>query len=492
MSEPMRFTFNGSIRVEGQANRLTENAGGLLLRELDDRLGLTSDLAEKLVDPRNPDCVTHSLVELLRSRLIAMALGHKDQDDLDRLREDPALRVSVSERRGTAPMEEADGLAPNGLASQPTQSRLVAALSSEENLATLSLALFWWAKRDIVAARQVRARRTVLDVDSLPIEAHGIQPGSANNAYYHCRCFHPICVFDYESGHCFDGKLRPGNVGTADGVIDFLLPIVDRTKAENLAQHVDVRGDCGFVSEPLLGALEGREVHYVFLVRKNAVLERMATPYLKRPAGRPPSEPRVWTHELEYKAEPWSRVRRVVLVVLEQPGELFLDHFFLVTNWTAAERTGEELLEFYRQRGTMERYLGEFKSVLEPALSSTNRPKSHVRGKPPKNWFQPINAEAANEATFYLYLLAYNLLNAARRTMNRSGGTRGRRRSTKTGVSFAGDDRWSLDRLRNMLLRVAARVTQHSRYLTFQINDTAEKLWKAFRRGLGRLNPQLC
>jgi hypothetical protein len=481
MPEPVGFEFNRSIKVEARGNRLTADGGTLLLRELDERLRLTADLAEKLVDSRNPIFVTHPLDELLRTRLYAMAQGHKDQDDIDRLRDDPAFRVSVSERRGTSPLEEAEGLVPNGLSSQPTQSRLVESLSGEENLAVLNASLFEWAWKDLSASKRGRARRRVLDVDSLPIQAHGSQPGSAKNGYYHMRCFHPIAVFDHESAYPLAAKLRPGNVSSADGVVDFLLPVIERTKAEGLAQYVDVRGDAGFPTEPLLLPLEEQGDHYAFRLSTNPVLERLAKPYLKRPPGRPPFEPRVWTHELEYRVtsgdNPWSRSRRVVLVVLEKPGELFLEQFFLVTNWTAAERTGLEILEWYRQRGTMEGYLGEFKSVLQPALSSAPRPKTHVNGKQPKSWQAPRDAEAANEATFLLFLLAYSLLNAARRVMNRSARDEGP---------------WSLDRLRTNLLKVAARVTRHSRYAVFQINAAAGLLWETFRRGVARLKPQLC
>jgi hypothetical protein len=372
-------------------------------------------------------------------------------------------------------------LVPDGLSSQPTQSRLIATLTLEENLALLGLAPFGWAYRDLRATRKTRARRRVLDVDSLPIEAHGSQPGSARNGHYHMRCFHPIAVFDHESAHCLGGKLRPGNVSSADGVVEFLFPILARVKEEGLAQYVDLRGDAGFPTDPLLSPLEAQGYHYAFRLSSNPVLERLAEPYLKRPPGRPPSEPRVWTHELSYRVtsgkNPWSRDRRVVLVVLEKPGELFLDHFFLVTNWTAKERSGEQILEFYRQRGTMEGYLGELKSVLQPALSSTNRLKTHIGGKPPKNWYLPRDAEAANEATWLLYLLAYNLLNAARRVANRH---------------LPDEGRWSLDRVRTWLLSVAARVTLHGRYATFQINESANALWQRFRSGLARLTPALC
>ncbi len=476
-----RFSYNRSILVEGRENRLTADAGVLLLREIDERLGLTESLAEEVADQRSPVFLIHPMVELLRTRLYAMAEGHKDQDDIDRLRNDPAFRLGVSERRGTFPLEEAEGLVPNGLSSQPTQSRLIATLSQPENLAVLNMAVFAWARRDILAVRKQRARWRVLDVDSLPIKAHGEQPGSAANGHYHMRCFHPIAVFDHESGHCLAGKLRPGNVHTADGVVEFLLPVVEQVKREGLGQHIAVRGDAGFPTEPLLAPLEAEGTRYAFRLPGNPRLARLAEPYLKRPSGRPPNEPRVWIHELEHRVisgdNPWSRSRRLVLVVLEKPGELFLERFFLVTNWTAAERTGEQVLEFYRQRGTMEGYLGELKSVLQPSLSSATRPKSHYGGKPLKSWYLSRDAEAANEATFLLYLLAYNLLNATRRVMNRAARK---------------DGPWSLDRVRTWVLRAAARITLHSRYVVFQINDATDRLWQAFRRGVARLTPQLC
>lgn len=475
-----RFSFNGSILLEGSENRLTGDAGALLLREVDDRLGFTAELAEQIVDPRHPVFITHPWQELFRTRLYSMALGHKDQDDLDRLKHDPALRIGVSERRGAAPLEESEGLVPSGLSSQPTQSRLLATLAHDESRARLSDAVYDWAKRGIRAERKRpgSARWRVLDVDSLPIKAHGQQPGSANNGHYHMRCFQPLAVFDHASASCLGGKLRPGNVHTAEGVAEFLLPIVEQVKADNLGRQIAVRGDAGFPHETLLAPLEASGSRYAMRVPNNEVLKRLAKPYLKRPVGRPPSESRVWTHELEYRVttgdNPWSRDRRVILVVLEKPGELFLDSFFLVTNWTVAERSGEWVLEFYRERGTMEGYIGELKNVLQPALSSAPRPKSHINGKPLKSRCPSRDGEAANEATFLLNLLAYNLLNTARRVMNSSA-------PRQSG--------WSLDRLRTTLLSVPARITRHSRYVAFQINEATKQVWRVFLRALDRFAP---
>src|ERR1035437_1629104 len=47
-------TFNRSIKLRQADPRISPNAGTLLLREVDHRLGLTADLAAELTDPRDP------------------------------------------------------------------------------------------------------------------------------------------------------------------------------------------------------------------------------------------------------------------------------------------------------------------------------------------------------------------------------------------------------------------------------------------------------
>ena len=111
----------------------------------------------------------------------------------------------------------------------------------------------------------------------------------------------------------------------------------------------------------------------------------MAKPYLTQPAGRSPkAPPRLWFHELTYQAESWDRARRVVLVVRERPGELYPDHFWLLTSLSRKRYEAEALLARYRKRGKAEGHMGEFMDVLDPALSSASRPKTHYRGKPLK------------------------------------------------------------------------------------------------------------
>lgn len=120
------FSFNRSVKLRAETPRVTADAGVLLLREADHRLGLTDDLGNRLRDNRTQRFVRYPLAELLRERLYAFALGFTRQDDADRLAHDPAFKTAVRGRTGC-------GVAGERLASQPTSSRLVSLLAGWHN-----------------------------------------------------------------------------------------------------------------------------------------------------------------------------------------------------------------------------------------------------------------------------------------------------------------------------------------------------------------------
>jgi hypothetical protein len=88
---------------------MTSNAGVLLLREANSRLGLTSSIASKMVDTRNARAIRYQLGDLLRERIYAMAMGFSAQDDVDRLAHDPAFRIAIWNRSGDGVDFVADG-----------------------------------------------------------------------------------------------------------------------------------------------------------------------------------------------------------------------------------------------------------------------------------------------------------------------------------------------------------------------------------------------
>jgi len=466
-------SFNGSFRIEGRGDRLTSLAGTVLLRELDERLGVTGALANRLEDWRDPSRVRHSLTQLLRSWIYAMAATCTTATAVKELRSDPVLRMASSDRRGLAPLDDERGL----LASQPTFSRLLGTLASTENLTVLEDALFDSTARSVRAIRGGKKLDTVtLDIDSFPHEVHGAQPGSAHNGHYRMNCYHPLGVMLGETGHWLGLRLRPGNVHTADRASAMLLPLIDRT-IEEIASVADVRGDAGFVGPQLLDGLEERDVRYAFRLPSNPILQRIAKPYVWRPVGRPPKEPRTWCEDIEYRAEFWKETRRVVLVVQERPGELYLHTFFIVTSFTKEELSADAVLDFYRERGTMEGHIGEHQSVLHGMLSSTNRPKTHIKHRRIKERTEPIDAERANAAALCLHGLAFNLLNTLRLLAGNSGDV-----DQPAGLH--------LGRARACLLMVAGRIVVSARRVTLIVSAKSAAIWGRLWKALRKLVPQ--
>ncbi|MCP5021617.1 MAG: IS1380 family transposase, partial [bacterium] len=325
-STQIRPIFNRSLAIAGGDERLTSLAGVVCLRELDEKLGLTRDVAGALEDQRDPSRVEHSMSSLLRSWTYTMAAHSCTQLSTSRLAMDPALKLAASDNKGVAP------LGANGaLASQPTLSRFLSTLGKKSNLAVLNDGLFESAARGIRAANKgKRLAEATLDIDSFPHEVHGHQPGAEYNGHYRMNCYHPLGVMVGETGHWVGLDLRDGNVHTANGAGEMLLPLVDKARKE-IAEKVYVRGDAGFPGADFLDQLDERDVSYTFRIPTNKALQQWEEILAVRPPGRPPEAPRMWTHNVTYQAATWKAPRRVVVVVQERPGELYLHTFFILT-----------------------------------------------------------------------------------------------------------------------------------------------------------------
>ena len=89
-------TFNRCVQVEARADHLSADTGALLLREIMERTGIVGWMIERLVDPRDPNTITYPLADLLRTNLLLLGQGSRDQDDADRLRHDPSFRVATT------------------------------------------------------------------------------------------------------------------------------------------------------------------------------------------------------------------------------------------------------------------------------------------------------------------------------------------------------------------------------------------------------------
>src|SRR3989339_1372784 len=82
---------------------MTSDAGALLLRSTEQRLGLVSRLGRCFTDFRNQERVEHSVTEMVAQRVYALALGYADLNDHDQLRDDPLMGLLAGKREpGTA------------------------------------------------------------------------------------------------------------------------------------------------------------------------------------------------------------------------------------------------------------------------------------------------------------------------------------------------------------------------------------------------------
>ena len=285
-------SFNRSIKLRQADTRVTSDAGAILLREVDHRLGLTADLAGRLIDPRDPDRRRYEPPELLRQHLYSLALGYAHQDDADRVAHDVAMKMAVWDRPGQAVIDER-------LASQPSDWRLVHRVADfQHNLQAVREALPEWISRHQLAAGAGRkAFRGTLDIDPFPIEIHGRQPGGAYHGHYRQTMYYPLAASfsadgDYDSGRLGEGfvhaVLRRGNAGGAEGAVRFAREAI--RKSRPLARHLDVRIDAGLVEGRVLDAIDDEGVHFVGRIRNNARLDKLAEPYLFRRPGRPGNE----------------------------------------------------------------------------------------------------------------------------------------------------------------------------------------------------------
>jgi len=500
--------FNPSIEIESRAELQTAELGILPMRQLDDRLQLTSALAAQLYDFRKQEFVVHTLPELLRTKLYAIIQGWADQDDIDQLRKDGAFRLGVSERSGQAPLNPPkEKCAPDGLSSQPTQSRLMTMLSCEHNRKILNEALMDWALETFSIRNIDFPKDLTVDIDSSMQKVFGQPAGTDYNGHYGCSGYHPQFAYLYDARAWIGAELRMGSEHSATGAKEFLLPILSRL--ETLTERsLRVRGDAAYPEEDILQALENRQnkagvsapIPYCFRLKTNRALYSLVAPYLTLPPGRPPHQPRSWVHELSYKAKAWSRERRIVLVVKENQEQLFPDYFLLVTSFSKAEMSGNDVWSFYRQRGTMEADFGQLKATLDLHLSSSDRsPKEKQAARTEQEQFEADQKEAfSNEATLLMFLLAYNMMVMGCHLMMQVCPEMDEAQSGHVfdphREHLQPKDRrhgWSLQRFRDRVLKCAGRFLLGGKRIRIIISIHSSEIWQRFWIAVTSLQPRL-
>jgi Transposase DDE domain group 1 len=187
-SEPFQFTFNGFLKVAFQGSRVTSDAGLILVRELDERLGLEAIIGEHLSDSRHGLNTQFRLPDLLRQSIYSRLAGYEDLNDAARLSTDPTFRLIGSPKRSDRSAALTSTL-------HWFETEL---LTREENLVGLMA-----VNRDVIGRAETwdRSDRTVLDMDSSESPVHGQQEGSAYNGHFETVCYHPLFLFN-DHGSC--------------------------------------------------------------------------------------------------------------------------------------------------------------------------------------------------------------------------------------------------------------------------------------------------
>jgi hypothetical protein len=194
------------------------------------------------------------------------------------------------------------------------------------------------------------------------------------------------------------------------------------------------RGDAAFANPALFTLLEDEGYQYAIRIKANAFLERHVEHLLTRPVGRPSYQPNVFYHTFQYQAKSWQRSRRVVAKVEWHQGELFPRVGFIVTN---LNKRSKNVVKFYNGRGTAEQWIKEGNNAVKWTKLSCRTFKD-------------------NQTRLQLFALAYNLANFLRRL------------ALPRAVKH-----WSLTTLREKLVKIGAKVTRHSKYVTFQLAEVA-------------------
>ena len=274
---PVRLSFNPQLRVEFRGATVTSDAGLLLPRELDGRLGLSVLIEQHLTDPRSGRHYQFPLPDLFRQSIYSRLAGYEDTNDAERLAEDPTFRMLASRERRETSVALTSTL-------HWFETEVLAEERNYQGLARLNTALIQHA------APRSPTRRVTLDIDSSESPVYGAQELSAYNGHFESVCYHPLFVFN-QDGDCLAATLRPGNVPSAKGWAEVLLPIIDRLQAQQ--QTVVVRADAAFALPALYEALERQDVRYAIRLPANDVLERTIEDLLVRPRGRPSYAPLV-------------------------------------------------------------------------------------------------------------------------------------------------------------------------------------------------------
>ena len=389
-----RFEFTSApgtrqIVAEFNGGTISSDAGSLLLKETDSKMNLLARFSQCFIDRRSPLLIEHTIEQMIRQRVYALALGYEDLNDHDLLREDPLLGVMAGKAEpGT-----------NLLAGKSTLNRMELGTGMPSRYKKIT---FWRDSVDellvevFLEAHPVAPPQIVLDIDTTDMALHGNQEDKFYHGYYRHYCYLPLYIFCGD--HVLCARLRPSSIGPAVGSRREVERIVRQIRHRWPEVEIILRGDSGFCSDELLTWCEQNHVDYVVGVARNQRLEGLLDGPLaeaKQQFEATQQTARIFVEfEHETLTGTWSKKRRVVAKAEHIDGKS--NPRFVVTSLDAGGWEKQKLYEeLYCARGDMENRIKEQFVLFADRVSV-----STLRG---------------NQLRVYLSVIAYTLINGLRR-----------------------------------------------------------------------------
>jgi hypothetical protein len=407
--------------------RSSSDGGLLLVRAADEKLGISAALAALMPDMRDGRFVRHTRLEQIRQRLYQICLGYEDCNDADALRVDPVLKTVC------------DLLPDNdeALSSQPTLSRFENAIDGR----ALNRMRDWF-EQSYVDSLDPATEVIVLDIDSTDDETHGAQQLSFFHGFYDQHMFHPLLVFDGQTGQLASVLLRPGNAHASRGAGAVLERLIRRIRGRLPHAQIVVRADSGFCMPRILERLENLDrelgdVDYIIGVAKNPRLLKLAATAIAEAKSLYAERKHTvrYFSSVPYAAETWPAIRHVV--VKAEHSSYGENPRFVVTTLRSVEP--QHVYDIgYCARGQCENFIKDLKNALQADRLS-------------------CSAFKANAWRLLLYSAAYRLMHAVRKA------------ATDVGSELGA---MQLDTLRLRLLKVAATVTESARRIVMRLPES--------------------
>ena len=318
---PFDFYQVRPLNVQFSGLDLSSDAGLLLVRQAEERLGICRGLAGCIEEWRDPEKVVHPLTDLVSQRVYQLVGGYEDANDSNQLRHDPIYKIACDR------LPELDE---NALASQPTITRLENHVSRAENAKMRRLFV-----DHFIAQYESPPNEIWLDIDGWDAPTHGDQQLGLFHGYYGQYMYFPVLINEATSGYPVVLQLRAGNSHPGKGVAGILRWLFWRLKRSWPEVKLYFRADAGFALPEIFRVCERAQVGYAIGFSRNAVFKRKIEARLDqaRVVSCLTGEKARLFDDVYYQAGSWDAPRRLVMKaewLLKGPNPRFvitnLDH----------------------------------------------------------------------------------------------------------------------------------------------------------------------